>query len=224
MANLKAAIDAYNAKKMEQVPADVLAVMAGATRGLKAADIEGRALRTGDVMPDFTLPNQNGERRTLSEYLATSPVVLNIYRGGWCPYCNMEMKALHEALPAIEARGARLVGMSPELPDKAMATAERAGLAIDILSDLGNTVSERLGLVFDLPMELRPIYEKFGIDIVGYNGDTSFRLPMPATYIIDRDRRIVFDFVDADYTLRIEPTEIVAKLDELYPVRKQANG
>jgi peroxiredoxin len=127
-------------------------------------------------------------------------------------------------LPAIEARGARLVGMAPELPDKALATAERAGLAIDILSDQGNAVAERLGLVFELPQELRPIYEQFGLDIAAYNGDKSFKLPVPATYIIDQDARIVFDFVNADYTRRAEPDEIVATLDRLFPVRKRATG
>jgi peroxiredoxin len=224
MTKLQTTIDAYNAEKREKMPADVLAVMETSTRTLKASGIENRAFRTGDVMPDFTLPNQNGERRSLSGYLAESPLVLNIYRGGWCPYCNMEMKALHDALPAIEARGARLVGMAPELPDKALDTAERAGLAIDILSDQGNVVAERLGLVFELPQELRPIYEQFGLDIAAYNGDKSFKLPVPATYIVDQDARIVFDFVNADYTRRAEPDEIVATLDRLFPVRKRATG
>ncbi len=224
MASLKAAIDEYNAKKQQQVPAEILAVMDSSTQALKASGIEDRALRAGDVMPDFTLPNQHGQVRSLSEYVAESPVVLNIYRGGWCPYCNMEMKALHDALPEIEARGVRLIGMAPEMPDKALATAERAGLAIDILSDTGNRVAERLGLVFDLPQELRPIYEKFGLDIPAYNGDQSFKLPVPATYIIDQKQRIVFDFVNADYTQRMEPAEIVATLDQLIPSRRRATG
>jgi len=215
MSALKDEIDAYNAAKQEKVPAEILTIMAEATEELKRSGIENRALKTGDTMPDFELPNQHGERRRLSDYLAESPVVLNIYRGGWCPYCNMEMKALHDALPEIESRGARLVGMSPETPDKAMSTAERHEIAIDILSDAGNKVSEQIGLVFELPQALRPIYEKFGTDLAAYNGDDSFKLPVPATYIIGQDGVIVFDFVNADYTLRLEPSEIVAKLAAL---------
>lgn len=215
MGALKDEIDAYNAAKQKKVPAEILTIMAEATEELKRSGIEDRALRTGDTMPDFELPNQHGERRRLSDYLAESPVVLNIYRGGWCPYCNMEMKALHRALPEIESRGARLVGMSPETPDKAMSTAERHEIAIDILSDAGNKVSEQMGLVFELPQALRPIYEKFGTDLVAYNGDDSFKLPVPATYIVGQDGVIVFDFVNADYTLRLEPSEIVAKLAAL---------
>lgn len=215
--SLKEAIDAYEAVKRQKVPADILAVMDRSTRELRASGIENRALRTGNVMPEFALPNQHGERRRLSDYLAQSPVVLSIYRGGWCPYCNLEMKALHDALPAIEARGARLVGMAPELPDRALLTVERHGLAIDILSDVGNRVAERLGLVFELPEALRPVYERFGLDVPAYNGDRTFRLPVPATYIVDQQGMIVFDFVNADYTRRAEPAAIVAKLDERWP-------
>lgn len=215
MGALKDKIDAYNAAKQEKVPAEILATMAEATEELKRSGIEDRALKTGDIMPDFELPNQHGERRRLSDYLAKSPVVLNIYRGGWCPYCNMEMKALHDALPEIESHGARLVGLAPETPDKAISTAERHGIAIDILSDAGNKVAEQMGLVFQLPQALRPIYEKFGTDLVAYNGDDSFKLPVPATYIIGQDGVIVYDFVNADYTVRLEPSEIVARLATL---------
>jgi peroxiredoxin len=205
-------IAAFNTAKKEKVPAEILDTMAKCTKELKNSGIEDRALRAGDTMPDFELPNQSGELRKLSDYLANSPVVLNIYRGGWCPYCNMEMKALHDALPQIEAQGARLVGMAPETPDKAMESAERNELTIDILSDQGNEIAQQLGLVFELPQALRPIYEKIGIDLPAYNGDDSFKLPVPATYIIGQDGVIRYDFVNADYTQRLEPSDIVNTL------------
>jgi peroxiredoxin len=212
MGALKDEIDAYNAAKEKKVRAEILATMAEATDELKRSGIEDRALKTGDTMPDFELPNQHGERQRLSDYLAESPVVLNVYRGGWCPYCNMEMKALHYVLPEIESHGVRLLGMAPETPDRALSTAERHGIGIDILSDAGNRVAEKLGLVFELPQALRPIYEKLGIDLPAYNGDDSFKLPVP---IIGQDGVIVYDFVNADYTRRPEPSEIVAKLATL---------
>ena len=187
MGVLQEAIDAYNAQKLAAVPTEILETMSGATEALKASGIESRAIRVDDQMPDFELPNQHGELRRFSDYLKHSPVVLNVYRGGWCPYCNLEMKALSEALPEIEARGARLVGMAPETPDKAMDTAERHRIRIDILSDAGNRVVERLGLVFELPEALRPVYQGLGIDIPSYNGDDSFKLPVPATYIVAQD-------------------------------------
>ncbi|MDA8365015.1 MAG: peroxiredoxin-like family protein [Gammaproteobacteria bacterium] len=215
MPTLRETIDAYKEGISKALPAATFATMNKSTIELKATGIENRALKAGDTMPDFELPNQNGEMRRLSTYLAESAVVLSLYRGGWCPYCNMEMRSLHGALPEIMARGARLVGLTPELPDKAQLTAARNEIAIDILSDAGNLVSEQLGLVFELPDALRPIYEQFGIDLPAYNGDSSFRLPVPATFIIRRDKVVAHAFVNADYTIRMEPAEIVAKLDEL---------
>jgi peroxiredoxin len=215
MSNLKQNIAAYNAQKKQNVAADILGVMDNATTDLRQSGIEGRALKTGDSMPDFELPDQHGKQQRLSNYLASSPVVLNIYRGGWCPYCNMEMKALHDALPQIEATGARLVGLSPETPDHAMDTAERNEINIDILSDVGNQIAERMGLVFEISQALRPIYEKFGIDIPAFNGDESFKLPVPATYIIGQDAKILYHYVNADYTQRQEPSEIVSILKSL---------
>ncbi len=212
MSVLRDEIDAYNAAKQEKVPQEILATMARCTEELKQSGIEDRALRAGDRMPDFELPNQHGEKRRFADYLRESRVVLNVYRGGWCPYCNMEMKALHDVLPEIETSGARLVGMTPETPDKAMGTAERHAIAIDILSDTGNRVAEQMGLVYELPQSLRPIYQKLGIDIPEYNGDNSFTLPVPATYIVGQDGVIVHDFVNADYTQRLEPAQIVALL------------
>lgn len=212
MGNLENEIAAYNAAKKEKVPDDIREIMTRCTNEIKETGIEGRALKAGDKMPDFELPNQRNELRCLSGYLAVSPLVLNIYRGGWCPYCNMEMKALQGVLKEIEAHGARLVGLAPEKPDRAMSTAERAGISIDILSDTGNRVAEQMGLVFELPQALRPVYEKFGIDIPAFNGDESFKLPVLATYIISRDGVIIYAFVNADYTLRLEPAEIVAML------------
>ncbi len=113
------------------------------------------------------------------------------------------------ALPEIEALGAHLVAVAPELPDKSLSTAERNALAFEVLSDVGNKVVRDFGLVFSLAEELRPIYASFGIDIPAYNGDDTFELPMPATYVIDTDGIIVHAFVDTDYTRRLEPAKIV---------------
>ncbi|MCU7851972.1 MAG: AhpC/TSA family protein [Candidatus Thiodiazotropha sp. (ex Monitilora ramsayi)] len=212
MGVLSDAIDAYNSEKIKQIPTETLEIMAQATSDLKASGIEDRALKAGSRMPEFELPNQYGELRRVSDYLKDSPVVLNIYRGGWCPYCNMEMKALHDALPMIEAAGARLVGMAPETADKAELTSLHHELQIDILSDKGNLVADRLGLVYELPEVLRPIYQGLGIDIPAYNGDISFILPVPATYIIRQDGIIAYAFINADYTQRMEPSEIILQV------------
>jgi peroxiredoxin len=215
MGALTQAINEYDAAKAQRVPAEILEAMAKATTDLAASGIQHRAVGVGDGFPDFELPNQHGACRRFSDYLQDRPVVLNIYRGGWCPYCNMEMKALHDLLPEIEGQGARLVGMAPETPEMARVTAERHSVSIDILSDVGNLVAEKLGLVFELPQALRPIYEKIGIDIPAYNGDRSFKLPMPATYVVRTDGTVAYAFVDPDYTKRQEPADIVTLLESL---------
>ncbi|MDE2423022.1 MAG: AhpC/TSA family protein [Betaproteobacteria bacterium] len=214
MSLLKDALNDYKNNVKDKVPAEVWQTMSAATEALRHADLAKKALKTGDSFPDFTLKNQHGEERRFSDYLKSGPVILNIYRGGWCPYCNLEMKAFHDILPEIKARGAQLVGMSPETPDHAKDTAQKADINIDILSDVGNAISQKLGLVFTLADELKPIYQQFGIDIPAFNGDHSFTLPMPATYLIDQQGKIVYHFIDVDYTQRQEPKELLALIPQ----------
>jgi peroxiredoxin len=215
MNTLSAKIAEYNAQKAANVPQDILDTMDQATHTLEQSGIADNSLRSGDRAPDFDLPNHTGESRRLTGMLDESSVVLSFYRGGWCPYCNLELNALQQRVEEIEGMSARLVAISPEMPDKSLSTRERHGLSFDILYDQGNRVAELFGLVFTLPESLRPIYEKFSLDIPGYNGDDSFELPMPATYIITRDGTIVHDFVDPDYTHRMEPQEIIDRLGSL---------
>lgn len=215
MPTLEQKIKEYDAIKRTKVPGDVLAVMEGATEALRASGLGQGAFVTGDQFPDFALPDQHGVVRPLSHYLAEGPVVLNIYRGGWCPYCNLEMQALNIALPEFVKRGVTLLGLTPEMPTTAQDTLTANELAITVLSDEGNRVSASLGLVFELPEVLRPIYERFGIDIPASNGDDSFTLPVPATYILGQDRVARYHFVNVDYTQRAEPTQLIAELDRL---------
>ncbi|MGN5151168.1 peroxiredoxin-like family protein [Aeromonas enteropelogenes] len=215
MQTLEQKIKAYDEIKQSKVPAHILAVMDQATEQLRETTLEQGALTTGAQIPDFALPDQNGVTRPLSHYLAQGPVVLNIYRGGWCPYCNLEMQALNAVLPEFRARGVNLIGLTPEKPSSAQDTLTANGLAITVLSDEGNRVSASLGLVFTLAEELRPIYESFGIDIPASNGDDSFTLPVPATYVIGQDGTVLYHFVNVDYTKRVEPAALVAVLDEL---------
>ncbi len=215
MTTLTEEIAAYNAEKSKTIPPEILNAMAEATAGLKAGGLEAGSLRRGARAPDFSLPDHTGRMRSLGELLAEGVVVLNFYRGGWCPYCNMELNALQRWLPEIEAAGGKLVAVAPELPDNSLTTREKSNLQFEVLSDQGNGVARAFGLVFALPEALRPIYAKIGIDIPAYNGDDSFEIPMPATYIIGRDGEIHYAFVDADYTQRLEPEVIVRELQQL---------
>ncbi len=213
--NLQQAIDQQKSQTAAKAPREVLQTMQQATQSLKDAGIENNASKVGDKAPDFTLPNVKNEDIRLSDALKKGPVVLSFYRGGWCPYCNLELSALQQALPDIEATGAQLIAIAPQLPDHSLDSVQKHQLEFEVLSDVGNVVSRQYGLVFTLPESLRPIYEKFNLDIVAYNGDDSFELPMPATYVIAQNGDIIHAFVDADYTARMEPAEIVEVLKYL---------
>ncbi len=210
--SLREEIQKQREQTLAKAPKDVIEVLMGTTKDLKEQGIENNALGIGDQAVDFSLPNIHGEQVNLNQALAKGPVVLNIYRGGWCPYCNLELHALQRVLPEIEATGAQLIAIAPQLPDKSIESSEKHKLTFEVLSDVGNKVSREYGLVFTLPEALRPIYEMFNLDIPGYNGDDSFELPMPATYVIKQNGEIVHAFVDADYTQRMEPADIVSVL------------
>ena len=212
MSTLKEQISEYNAEKAKTMPEEILNTMAAVTADLKSMKLENNSLKVGDKIPHFILPDHTGTDRKLSEYLDKSAVVLSFYRGGWCPYCNLELHALQSSLPEIEAAGARLVAISPETPDHSLSTREKNELTFDVLHDKGNSIAKSLGLIFVLPEVLRPLYRGAGIDIPEHNSDTTFELPKPATYIVNQQGGITYRFVDADYTQRLEPAEIVATL------------
>ena len=136
-------------------------------------------------------------------------------RGGWCPYCSLELRALQGALEQVRAANATLVAVSPQAPDASLDTVERQELTFPVLSDVGNVVARSYGLVFRLSDDLRATYDTFGIDLAGANGTDDHELPIPATYIIDTDGTVRFAFVDPDYTKRADPTDVVAALTEL---------
>ena len=202
-------------KFSQKVPPDVLNTMLGVTRSLAESGIAEKSLKVGDRAPDFNLPNATGEEVRLKELLDKGPVILNFYRGGWCPYCNLELNAYQKLLPDINELGASFVAISPQTPDNSLSTAEKYELKFQVLSDVGNKLADQFGLVFKLPTELQELYNKFGISLPKFNGDESWELPMPGTYVIDKDGTVSYAFADADYTKRAEPDEVIAKLQEI---------
>jgi len=213
--SLHAQIAQYDTQKAINMPKDVFDLMAKATDALVATGIANDALTVGDYAPDFSLPNVTGELITLAEMLAHGPVVLSFYRGGWCPYCNFELRAFQNVLPEIQQLGAQLVAISPQTPDNSLTTKEKNALDYAVLADVGNKVTNDYGLVFSLDERLRPVYEKFGLDIPATNGDDTFTLPMPATYIIGQDGKVAYAFVAEDYTQRAEPNDVIDILAQL---------
>ena len=210
--SLTSAIADYRAEFLKNVPKEIQGVMGQATQDLAATNIVQQAPNQGDKLLNFNLPNQNGQNQSLEALLEKGPVVVTFYRGGWCPYCNLELRAYQSVLADIKAAGATLVAVTPELPDASLSTTEKNELAFEVLTDKNAEYARALGLVFSLPEELRPIYSSFGIHIEEYNGSGQFDLPLAATYVVSQDGVIRSAFVDADYTKRQEPAEVVEAL------------
>jgi len=208
--------DLENLKKLQltQLPPIALTLFDNLIRDLKTQGLEDKAVKVGDEIPAFTLPDAVGNLVTSGELLTRGPLVVVFYRGAWCPYCNLELKALQDNLPEIQSLGAQLVAISPMTPDNSLSLADKHGLEFPVLSDRGLKVAGEFGLVYSFPLELRGFFQKAGIDLTSYNGDGSWKLPMPATYVTDHDG-IVVSRVSADWRERLDPLEIIAALQKL---------
>lgn len=213
-ASLQAELNARNAEASAKRPADRTAMMEAGNRKVAESGVLDAAKKVGDMAPDFTLSDANGEPVTLSTLLQDGPVVLLWYRGGWCPYCNMTLYAYQDYLSKIQEAGGTLVALSPELPDKSLSTAEKNKLEFVVLSDVGNKVAREYGVVFELPPEIHEMYQK-GFDLHAFNGDDSGTLPLSATYVIAPNGKITYAFLDADYTQRAEPSVVVEELEAI---------
>lgn len=173
--------------------------------------IAGKAKNVGDKAPNFTLQNANNLAVQLEDYLKKGKVILTWYRGGWCPYCNFTLQHLQKEIPNFNAHGANLIALTPELPDHTLNTVQKNELKFEVLSDIDNKVANEYGLVFYLGDEVARLYNQ-SFNLVGYNGNDKNELPLAATYIIDQSGLIEYAFLEADYRMRAEPSELTAFL------------
>jgi len=213
--SLKEQLSTLKAESLSKKPKEVQKIMSDDLGKLSKSGLLEGAPKTGEKLQDFALSNHLGDDRSLSALREKGPVVVTFYRGGWCPYCNLELHAYQEILPQIKAAGATLVAITPELPDASLSTSEKHGLEFEVLTDTNSDYARKIGIVFTLAEELRPIYESFGIEIEKHNGKGQFDLPLAATFVVDVDGTIACAVVEADYTLRAEPSDVVEELQSL---------
>lgn len=185
-----------------------------AIEDLRASGVVEGALDEGDTAPDFTLPNAQGGTTSLADLRADGPVVLLWYRGGWCPYCNLTLHAYGERLEELEALGATLVAVSPELPDQSLSTAERNALDFVVLSDVDNGVARDFGVLFEVPEGVWTRYRE-QLDVGAYYAHGRAELPLAATYVIASDGTIAYAYLDADYRNRADPEDVLGVLRDL---------
>lgn len=186
-----------------------------ATQSLIDSRQADHALEVGDKAPDFTMRDAGVIAVSLRELLAQGPLVATFYRGLWCPYCNYDLQALEEVRPKIEARGARLVAISPQTQANSRKSQRDNKLDFPILSDPGAAVADKFGLRFSLSNDVIEVYRQFGADLEKINDDPSDALPMPARYVIGTNGVIAYAEVNPDYTRRPDPCELLPVLDRL---------
>jgi len=185
--------------------------------GVAEIDESGVApgLAVGDTAPNFTLPDALGEPITLADLLVQGPVVATFYRGEWCPYCNVELRALELASDQIRALGGSIVAISGQRPDHALSLTQKHSLSFPVLSDLDQTVIRAFRLRYTVPAELRAMFEARGQDISRQNADGSWTLPISATYVTDHTGTIVLAHAEAEWRIRLDPTDIIEALTKL---------
>ncbi len=191
------------------VPAETQAVHARAVAGLKRQRLATKILPVGAKVPDFQLQDHDGKTISSSDLLAKGRIVLCFIRGRWCPFCVGQMEAMNLVLPGIEQANATLAAVSPQTVQQSFFMRDQHKLRFPLLSDPNNKVARQFGLTYRIPDEQRAVYQRAFVNLPFVNGDDSWELPIPATYIIDRDASVLYASANEDYTERPEPQGIV---------------
>jgi peroxiredoxin len=180
-----------------------------------ATGIAARARRVGDPAPDVTLPDAMGQLVRLSDVWRRGPLVIVFYRGGWCSYCNLQLRAWQLKVAELERLGATLLAISPQTPDNSSDTAEKNALKFTVLSDCGLEAANGFGLAYTLHPDVVDYYGSVGTDIPVLNGNGQWVLPVPATYVIDSTGAIRFSLIEEDARMRAEPLAVLAAIEAL---------
>jgi len=197
------------------VPAEIQAIHARAVEELKRSGAAERALQLGSKAPSFELTDQDGKLVCSSELLQSGRLVICFFRGRWCPFCVGQMEAMNAVVPQLQELHASLVAISPQTVHQSYLMADQHKLHFPLLSDIGNKVAEQFGLVYRVPEYQQEIYRRVFVNLPFVNGEESWGLPIPATYVLDKDHTVIYSAVNPDYTDRPEPTEIVPLLSQL---------
>ena len=200
----------------EHLPAEVLDVFNQSIEDFLDQGVPTDSINAGDVLEPFTLDDATGTPVSLDQIVENGPAVIVFYRGGWCPYCNLALRTYQqELLPQLAAFGARLIAISPQPPDEALSTVERAALEFTVLSDPGSRLADRFGIAFEQADDVLAAQRTLGLDLTKVNAEGAVRLPRPTVLVVDQDRIVRYVDVQPDYTARTEVADIVAALTEL---------
>ncbi|MGO8920401.1 MAG: peroxiredoxin-like family protein [Stellaceae bacterium] len=213
-------------RRMQERSPETRVAYEALVRDLARSGLGAEARKAGDTLPDFELPTVEGRLVSAAELLARGPLVVSFFRGGWCPYCTLELAALQQALPEIERLGATLVAITPDTGAAFAAAKRQNGLAYEVLSDVDNGLGLTLGIVFRVPEAIGAQYRRLGVDLGARHGtsDDAWLLPLPATYIVDRAGIIRHAELDPDFKHRMEPAQIIRVLGDLVANQPGTDG
>ncbi|MBX9927227.1 MAG: AhpC/TSA family protein [Hyphomicrobiaceae bacterium] len=211
--SLQTELDTFKTSWLERVGPDVAKLVDDDHVALQSLAADGA--KAGDRFPALVLTDQSGRAVDLGRLADAQPLIVTFYRGGWCPYCNLELRAYQKALPDIDALGAKLIAVSPETPDNTLSTAEKNDLSFPVLSDNKGLLADALGIRFELSPAIHALYQKFGHDLAARNGDDNWALPMPATFVVAKGGVIAHADVDPDYRKRLDPAVTIDVLRRL---------
>ncbi|WP_042300090.1 peroxiredoxin-like family protein [Paraburkholderia kururiensis] len=217
--SLQDKLDAFRAdfkagKPPYSAPPEIHPVMERATAELIASGQASRAIKAGDRAPHFNLKDQDGNDVSSAALLVKGPLVVTFYRGVWCPYCNIELQAINEVLPGIQAYGANVVAISPQTQVNSRKSVRTNALGFPVLSDVNGRTGADFGLRFALPDYLVELYTKLKNDLPAFNDDPSWTLPMPARYVIGQDGTVLYSEINPDYTRRPDPADMFPVLEK----------
>jgi peroxiredoxin len=205
----------FTRRFMAELPADVRALAQEGLAELRSGNLLTNAIQAGQLAPDFCLNDQQGQPVNLYEALAHGPVILDFFRGEWCPYCKLELNAYQQLLPRIHQLGGSLLAISPQSGDQLARLGQDQHLTFPLLSDTWAEVAKRYGIAFDLPQTLRDFLGSLDIDLPAINGEANWTLPVPATYLLAPDGKVVLAHLDVDYSKRFKPFDALLAMKQL---------
>ena len=212
MPHLQDQLDEITTQTRTLVQPERLAIGERAVEELFRAGSEDRILPIGASAPAFALPDFSGRIVRSSDLLALGPLIVNFFRGRWCPYCVTELEAWRDLYPALRERGALVVGISPQTQRQSDFTASQHAIPFPLLTDAGCAVAEQYGLVWTAPDYLRRYYRGILLNIPFVNGEESWKLPLPATYVLSPDGKVLYAEAHADFRVRPEPEDVLRAL------------
>jgi peroxiredoxin len=212
--SLNAEMKAMRDNVVATTPVEVHSTLFQIIEDLQTSGIAS-GLTVGSAARDFVLTDALGAQIRLSDEWKKGPVILQFYRGSWCPYCNMQLLAYQKILPEIHRLGAQLIAVSPQSPDNTLSQKEKLELSFHVVSDTRGIVASKYNLLFDVPQYLKDLFLQFPLDLAEYNATDAWILPVPATFMIDEDGIVRYAYVNPDFTVRLEPSELLYQLQGL---------